>query len=50
LPPWADSRLTIADLARFGGLAAATGWKVDFGLTLGHRDPAAAADETAVAV
>ncbi len=50
LPPWAHSRVTPADLARVGALAAATGWKVDLGLTLGHPDPAAAADEAATAV
>jgi hypothetical protein len=50
LPPWAHSRVTPADLARVGALAAATGWKVDLGLTLGHPDSAAAADEAAAAV
>ena len=49
LPPWAHSRVTAADLARLGALAAATGWKVDLGLTLGHPDPATAVDETAAA-
>jgi hypothetical protein len=50
LPPWATSRVTAADLARLGGLAAASGWKVDLGLTLGHPDPAGAGDEAAAAV
>jgi hypothetical protein len=49
LPPWAHSRVTPADLAWLGRLAAETGWKVDLGLTLGHPDPAAAADEAAAA-
>lgn len=47
---WARSLVTASDLARLGALAAATGWKVDLGLTLGHPDPQAAADETAAAV
>jgi hypothetical protein len=50
LPTWAHSRVTPADLARVGALAAATGWKVDLALTLGHPDPGAAAAETATAV
>jgi hypothetical protein len=50
LPPWAQSRVSPADLARLGDLAAATGWKVDLGVTLGHPDPAAAAGEAAAAV
>jgi hypothetical protein len=50
LPAWAHSRVTPADLARLGALAAATGWKVDLGLTLGHHDPATVADEAAAAV
>jgi hypothetical protein len=50
LPAWAHSRVTAADLARLGALAATTGWKVDLGLTLGHPYPAAAADEAAAAV
>jgi hypothetical protein len=50
LPPWAHSQVTPADLARLGALAAATGWKVDLGLTLGHPDSAAAADEAVTAV
>jgi hypothetical protein len=49
LPPWAHSAVTPADLARLGALSAATGWRVDLGLTLGHPDPAAAADEAAAA-
>lgn len=50
LPSWAHSRVTPGDLARVGALAATTGWKVDLGLTLGHPDPAAAADEASAAV
>jgi hypothetical protein len=41
--------VTPADLARLGALTAATGWKVDLGLTLGHPDPAAAAAEASAA-
>jgi hypothetical protein len=50
LPAWAHSRVTAADLARLGELAGATRWKVDLALTLGHPDPAVAANEAAVAV
>ncbi len=49
-PPWAHSAVTPADLARLGALTAATGWKVDLGVTLGHPDPVAAAGEAAAAV
>ncbi len=49
LPTWAHSRVTEDDLARLEALAAATGWKVDLGLTLGHPDPSAAADEASAA-
>jgi hypothetical protein len=48
-PSWALSAVTPADLARLGALTAATGWKVDLGLTLGHPDPAAAAAEASAA-
>jgi hypothetical protein len=48
-PPWAHSAVTPADLVRLGALTAATGWKVDLGLTLGHPDPATAAQEAAAA-
>jgi hypothetical protein len=50
LPSWARSRVAPADLARLGALAAATGWKIDLGLTLGHPDASVAASEAAVAV
>ena len=50
LPPWAQSRVTPADLTRLGALAAATGWRIDLGLTLGHPDASVAASEAAVAV
>jgi hypothetical protein len=50
LPPWAHSRVTPADLTRLGALTAASGWKVDLGLTIGHADPAGAADEAGAAV
>jgi hypothetical protein len=49
LPSWAPSRVNPQDLARLGALSAATGWKVDLGLTLGHPDPAIAAAEAAAA-
>jgi hypothetical protein len=49
LPPWAHARVTVQDLARLGALSAATGWRVDLGLNLGHPDAAAAADEAAAA-
>jgi hypothetical protein len=49
LPSWAHSRVDPQALARLGALATATGWKVDLGLTLGHPDPAHAADEVAAA-
>jgi hypothetical protein len=49
LPPWAHTRVRPEDLGRLGALAAATGWRVDLGLTLGHFDAAAAANEAAAA-
>ncbi|HSS10501.1 MAG TPA: glycosyl hydrolase family 79 C-terminal domain-containing protein [Acidimicrobiales bacterium] len=49
LPSWAHGRVTPEDLRRLGVLSAATGWRVDLGLTLGHPDATAAADETAAA-
>jgi hypothetical protein len=49
LPVWAHSRVTPADLAHLGALTAATGWDIDLGVTLGHPDPAVAADEAAAA-
>lgn len=45
LPRWAHSRVSPADLARLARLATATGWKVDLGVTLGHPDAGAAANE-----
>ncbi len=48
-PPWAHARVTPEDLGHLGALAAATGWQVDLGLTLGHFDAAAAAGEAAAA-
>jgi hypothetical protein len=50
LPPWAKGRVTPADLGNLGALSAATGWRVDLGVTLGHPDPAAAASEAVAAV
>jgi hypothetical protein len=49
LPPWAHARVTPSDLQRLGALTAATGWRVDLGVTLGHPDPAPAAQEAAAA-
>jgi hypothetical protein len=49
LPSWARSRVEAADLVRLGALSAATGWKIDLGLTLGHRDPTSAAAEAVAA-
>ena len=46
---WAVNRVTPNDLERLGTLSAATGWRVDLGLTLGHFDPRAAAAEASVA-
>jgi hypothetical protein len=48
-PPWAHSAVITIDLARLGALTAATGWKVDLGLTLGHPDPSTAAQEAGAA-
>ncbi|HLY82590.1 MAG TPA: hypothetical protein VKQ71_06380, partial [Acidimicrobiales bacterium] len=49
LPQGAHAPVGAADLRRLGALTAATGWRVDLGLTLGHPDPAAAADEATAA-
>jgi hypothetical protein len=49
LPPWASHPVTPADLGQLGALSAATGWRIDLGLTLAHADPAAAASEAAAA-
>jgi hypothetical protein len=49
LPAWAHAPVTTDDLRRLGALTAATGWRVDLGLGLGHPDPIAAAAETAAA-
>ncbi|MDQ2728802.1 MAG: glycosyl hydrolase family 79 C-terminal domain-containing protein [Actinomycetota bacterium] len=50
LPGWASSRVSPADLERLAGLATATGWKVDLGVTVGHPDAGAAANEALAAV
>jgi hypothetical protein len=49
LASWAQGRVTPDDLRQLGALSATTGWRIDLGLTLGHPDPAAAADEAATA-
>jgi hypothetical protein len=49
LPAWARARVTTEDLGRLGALTAATGWRVDLGLGLGHPDAVAAAVEVAAA-
>ncbi len=49
LPSWARTRVTPDDLARLGRLTAATGWRVDLGIGLGHPDPDGAAGEAAAA-
>jgi hypothetical protein len=42
-------RVALSDLERLGALTAATGWRVDLGVSLGHPDPSAAAAEAASA-
>lgn len=49
LPAWARARVTPDDLSRLGALAAATRWRVDLGLGLGHSGPAAATTEAVAA-
>ncbi|HEY2427684.1 MAG TPA: hypothetical protein VGI06_02050 [Acidimicrobiales bacterium] len=48
-PTWARTPVTPEDLAHVGALAAASGWRVDLGLTLAHPDPAGAAAEASAA-
>src|SRR5579859_2705091 len=45
LPSWAKTSLKPADLVRLAQLSAATGWKVELGVNLGHEDPTLIADE-----
>jgi hypothetical protein len=49
VPSWAKGRVTPADLEHLGALSVSSGWRVDLGLTLGHPDAAAAANEASVA-
>jgi hypothetical protein len=48
-PSWARVAVRPEDLRRLGALTAATGWRVDLGLNVGHPDSAAAAGEAAAA-
>ena len=45
LPAWVKDVVGPADIARLGGFLAATGWKAEVGVNVGHYDPALAADE-----
>ena len=47
LPAWVKDVVGPADIARLGGFLAATGWKAEVGVNVGHYDPALAADEAA---
>jgi hypothetical protein len=48
-PAWANTAIDEQDLAGIGALAKETGWKVLLTVNLGHYEPAAAAQEAAVA-
>jgi hypothetical protein len=48
-PPWATNTVTPADLSALRGLLTATGWRVLFGVDLGHFEPTRAADEARIA-
>ena len=48
-PPWASTAIDEGDLAGIATLAKETGWKVLLTVNLGHYEPAAAAQEAAVA-
>jgi hypothetical protein len=48
-PAWVHTTIAPQDLAGIAGLARATGWRVLLGVTLGHYEPAAAAQEARVA-
>jgi hypothetical protein len=48
-PAWAHTTVTPQDLAGLAALARASGWRVLLGVTLGHYEPAAAAQEAQVA-
>jgi hypothetical protein len=47
LPSWVQDVVGPADITRLGGFLAATGWKAEVGVNVGHYDPALAADEAA---
>ncbi len=48
-PAWAHAAITPQDLEGVAALAHATGWRVLLGVTFGHAEPAAAAQEAQVA-
>jgi len=48
-PAWSHTTITPQDLGGIGTLARATGWRVLLGVTFGHYEPAAAAQEAQVA-
>lgn len=48
-PAWAHTAITPQDLQGIAALARATGWRVLLGLTFGHYEPAAAAQEAQIA-
>jgi hypothetical protein len=48
-PAWAHTTITPQDLAGIAALAHATSWRVLLGVTFGHYEPAAAAQEAQVA-
>jgi hypothetical protein len=48
-PAWAHTAITPQDLEGIAALARATGWRVLLGVTFGHDEPAAAAQEAQVA-
>ncbi len=48
-PAWSHTTITPADLQGIAALARATGWRVLLGVTFGHVEPAAAAQEAQVA-
>jgi hypothetical protein len=48
-PAWSHTAITPQDLQGIAALARATGWRVLLGVTFGHDEPAAAAQEAQVA-
>jgi len=48
-PAWSHTTITPQDLGGIAALARATGWRVLLGVTFGHYEPAAAAQEAQVA-